>query len=108
MLIRFYFFIIMLFPLLSYAQERKALQGRVTAGSIAVKGREVINLSSLGETKTDSRGNFSIKAAVSDTLHIRSAISYLGRIIVKEGDFNTLLVVDLGSFELEEVVRSEE
>ena len=105
MLVKLLFFIMaLLVPSLLFAQERKVLRGRVTAGNIIIKGREVINLSSQGETKTDSLGNFYIKAAVSDTLQIRSSISYLGRIIVKEGDFITIIAVDLGSFELEEVV----
>lgn len=91
-------------PILFYAQERKILHGRVTAGNIIIEGREVINLNSKAETRTDSLGNFYIKAAVSDTIQIRSSSPYTGKIIVNERDFNEPVSVDLGSFELEEIV----
>ena len=86
------------------AQERKLLKGRVTAGSFAIAKREVINLNSLAETRTDSLGYFSIYATLRDTILVRSSRPDMGRVIIRESDFNSLLYVDIGAFELEEVV----
>lgn len=96
--------IMLLTACLVQAQQRKPLKGRVVATSIAMPDRVLVNLNSQSETKTDSLGNFSINAAVSDTIVVQTTNPYTGKIIIREKDFNQFLVIDLGSYELEEVV----
>ena len=84
--------------------SQQDIKGRVVASGIPLPWRGVVNINSGAETKTDSLGNFTIKAAVSDTLSIETANVYSGRIIINEKDFTRLLVIDLGAYELEEVV----
>ena len=103
MKIRF-FIVIFLLTLSVNAQQRKPIKGRVVAASIPIPKRGVVNLNSRVETKTDTLGNFTIEVAVSDTLVVETTNPYTGRIIIREEDFNRLLIVDLGTYELEEVV----
>ena len=62
--------------------SQQDIKGRVVASGIPLPWRGVVNINSGAETKTDSLGNFTIKAAVSDTLSIETANVYSGRIII--------------------------
>ncbi|MEE1899882.1 hypothetical protein V1389_16155 [Flavobacterium rakeshii] len=93
-----------LFTLSSYAQERQLIKGRVVAGGIPVSQRGVVNLNSRTDTKSDTLGNFKIMAMVTDTIVVQTSSYYTRRVVVREKDLKQMLVVDLGSFELEEVV----
>ena len=70
--------IMLLTACLVQAQQRKPLKGRVVATSIAMPDRVLVNLNSQTETKTDSLGNFSINAAISDTIVVQTTNPYTG------------------------------
>ncbi|WP_330443738.1 hypothetical protein [Flavobacterium sp. C4GT6] len=97
-------FVSFLLTLVTYAQERQPIKGRVVAGGIPIPERGVVNLNSRTDTKSDNLGNFTIMAMVNDTIVVQSNSYYTKRVIVRENNLKQILVVDLGSFELEEVI----
>lgn len=55
-------------PLLCWAQDRHAVKGRIYSGSTGIKDVLVVNNNAQAETRTDSLGNFAIKAKVGDLI----------------------------------------
>lgn len=77
-------------PNIAIAQEpvRKILKGKVIADAHDLEGIYVINLKTEKSTLTDSNGNFSIPAAVCDTLMF-SSIQFKGvKIEISAADFD--------------------
>lgn len=91
------------FPILVFAQSRKPLHGRVTAGSIAAEGQLVVNLSAQREIRADSLGNFMLMAKPGDT--IVAAITKPKKVILKETDFaQNPFLIEIPVYELDEVI----
>ena len=84
------FIVFTIVPNVAIAQEplRKILKGKVIADANDLEGIYVINLKTEKSTVTDSNGNFSIPAAVCDTLMF-SSIQFKGvKIELSEVDFD--------------------
>ncbi|KOS06550.1 hypothetical protein AM493_11270 [Flavobacterium akiainvivens] len=67
--------ITLLISLHTFAQDRKALRGRVVMGETPVANAYVINKRTGDEVKTDGKGNFTLKARNGDKLAVHSAMT---------------------------------
>ena len=88
-------------------QDRKALQGRVVTGDLAVPDVYVINKATALETKTDAQGNFTIQAKAGDLLVVYSTKTQVRQFAVSEASFAEVpyvVSVNYNAYELEEVV----
>lgn len=99
--------LLLIMPILSWAQDRHAVKGRVYSGSLGVKDVLVVNNNAQAETRTDSLGNFTINAKVGDLLIVSDFKVETKKIrytpdIIKNGIL--LLEVKMAAAELEEVV----
>lgn len=99
--------LLLLANILCYSQSRQVITGRVMYNSIGIKDVLVINNNAQAETRTDSLGNFTIKAAVGDLFVISDAKVENKKIRytpdqVKNNVF--IINVTLAATELEEVV----
>ncbi|RZJ75026.1 MAG: hypothetical protein EOO45_06920 [Flavobacterium sp.] len=104
---KLYLFLFVFFPMLVLAQARQLVQGRVVSDDIGVDDLLIINNTAETETRTDSYGNFSIKAKTGDLLVLSShkieekKIRYTPD-LVKNGVI--IINVKMAVTELEEVV----
>lgn len=85
-------FIILLFPLSIFSQN---ITGRVYDNETTVKGIDVFNINKRTHTFTDGYGDFKIEASVNDTLSFQSTFHNPKIIIVKQQDFEEVIVVEL-------------
>ena len=87
-LLAFIVFTILLNAVIAQESARKILKGKVVANANDVEGIYVINLKTEKSTVTDSNGNFSIAAAVCDTLMFSSILFKVIKIELSPTDFD--------------------
>lgn len=85
--------LLLLMPLLFFAQQRELLQGRVISDTIKAEYLNVKNISANVATVTDGEGKFVIHARVGDTLKVSGIIIKEVYVQLKQQDFNDALVV---------------
>ena len=89
------------------AQERKTLQGRVTASDNPLSGVYVTNKYTGAEVTTDAKGNFSIPARKGDRLVVHSRKTEQKEFYIDDAAFKNMpytLAVVVPAVEIEEVV----
>jgi len=99
--------LLLLITLPAVSQERKALQGRVISGDMAVPEVFVINKATATETKTDAQGNFSLQVMAGDIIVVYSTRTEVRQFAISDASFNEVpyvVSVNLNAYELEEVV----
>ncbi|TRW22041.1 hypothetical protein FMM05_18995 [Flavobacterium zepuense] len=99
--------LLLLVSLPAISQERKALQGRVVSGDMAVPDVFVINKATAAETKTDALGNFNIQAKAGDVIVVYSAKTEVRQFAISDASFKEVpyvVSINLNAYELEEVV----
>ncbi|MBU2952019.1 hypothetical protein KO493_15070 [Tamlana agarivorans] len=84
--------VLLLLPLTTLSQQ---LKGKVYDSETTVKGIVVYNISDYSKTFTDDDGNFIIKASKNDTLSFHSTFHYKKIIVLKEANFNQVMVIEL-------------
>lgn len=97
-------FIFTVLSVLASAQQRQPLKGIVVAGNIGLSGKVVVNVNSHKEIVTDSVGNFALYVAVNDTLLVANSRTNSRKIIAQEDLKGNMFIIDLGAYELDEVV----
>ena len=106
-LLAFFLVVLFLLPIVTFAQNKKELNGQITARDKDVTGVVVQNISTKKATITDLDGNFSILVSVNDTL-IFSAIQFKRKVFPITATIYTsnFITVPLEDFvnELNEVV----
>ncbi len=87
----------------------QTLKGKVYDDESTVKGLSIINLTQKIETKTDDKGNFSIKASLNDSLMFYSLFHHPKTIIVTKKHHNEPNIFELKKIvnKLDEVLLSE-
>ena len=101
------YIVLLWLPLLAIAQERENIKGRVYSGNISMKDVLVVNNSAQIETRTDSLGNFTLKAKINDLLIVSDYKLEIRKIrytpdLVRDGFIQ--LEVKMNANELDEVV----
>ena len=97
-------FIFYLFTIVVSAQQRQPLHGMVIAGNTGLKEKIVVNLNSQKETVTDSLGKFTLYATINDTLLVANSKLNSKRVLTPDDFKVAQFVIDLGAYELDEVV----
>ncbi len=86
------YLIFFLLPLTAFAQE---ISGKVYDSESTVKGIDVYNISQKTIAYTDGEGNFTIYAAVGDTLSFHSTFHNPKIIMLTKEDFEDTMIVEL-------------
>ncbi len=94
-------------PLVTNAQERIPLKGKVMVSDAGLNDIFVINTTASIETKTNAAGNFTIMAQPGDELVIYSPKITTRNFVLKSASFDDqplIITVNMQAYELEEVV----
>jgi len=104
-------YLLLLVCTVAIAQDRKPLKGKVVMGDMPLPGIFVINNKTGDETKTDSWGEFTIKAKRGDGLAVYSEKTDVREFTVTDSNFRNQPVVfsvEFKSYQLNEVVVEDE
>jgi hypothetical protein len=72
--------------------------GKVYDDDTTAKGIKILNITQNVITFSDDKGDFSIRAAVNDSITFESSFHEFKIIVIKSADFNDVMVVDLKKY----------
>jgi len=91
-------FRIIIFLLLPFSVFSQNIIGKVYDDDTTAKGIKILNISQNVITFSDDKGDFSIRAAVNDSIAFESSFHEFKIIVIKSADFNDIMVVDLKKY----------
>lgn len=98
---------VLLVSLHALSQERKSFLGKVISGEMVIEDIFVINKTTGAETKTNSKGEFTISVKIGDQLVVYGTKTDVREFTINNLSFNEqpyVVSVDIKGYELEEVV----
>lgn len=95
----------------AFCQERQQLQGHINAGDAVANEVFVINKATGAETKTDSRGNFTLPVKMGDILVVYSNKTDIREFTINQFTFKEVpfeMAVNAKAYDLDEVVINQQ